>query len=115
MTEPVYRLTPEDHATLDDVVDRLEEARWSLGYDDVDGLLEDEPSRVPDKQAVLHAGDSVDRALTSLREVLEAHEDEDEEREQAAAMRATDLAQGDQDEATTRDLLLSRREEADQD
>lgn len=100
MTE--YRLSPVDHATIDDTLDRLREARRALGYEDGVALAE-EPARVPSPDDVLYAGEELSRGWYALSNVQSAHSDEDEEREKAAAIRASESAELDQWDAEYRD------------
>lgn len=65
MTNPEYRLSPEGHATVDDTMDQLQEVRNVLGYVDASGLA-GEPETVPDRDAVLYAGDVVGRTIEAL-------------------------------------------------
>ncbi len=73
-----------------------------LGYDDEAGLRS-EPARVPAPDDVLYAGDVLSRAIEGLSYLRTAHSDEDEEREKAAAIRASESAELDQWDAEDRD------------
>ncbi len=100
MTE--YRLSPVDHATIDDTMDRLAEARRRAGLRRRSRAAVGAGARArPDD--VLYAGDVLSRAIEGLSYLRTAHSDEDEEREKAAAIRASESAELDQWDAEDRD------------
>jgi hypothetical protein len=93
-----------DHATVDDTMDRLVEARKVLGYDDSAGLA-GEPSTTPSRDDVLYAGDVLARAVEGLMYLQTAHGGEEPERAKADAIRATEQADLDQSGAAYRDSI----------
>lgn len=65
-------------------------------------MLTGEPSRQPTADDVLHAGDLLSEAIEALSAVMTEHGDETEEREKAAAIKASEQAELDQWEAEDR-------------
>ncbi len=105
MTDREDRLAPVDHATLDEVMERLREARSELGYWDKHELRS-EPAREPNRESVLMADDEIARAIEGLARVQEAHAHEDDKRARAAAIRASETAELDQWQAQDRERGL---------
>lgn len=103
MTAPVYRLSPNDHYDLQDVLEALWAARELLGFSDVRANGErwngGPWNGMPSDVDVLTAGQALSQAIMDLSEVESRHADETDEIAEAARQRAENDAQNVADEA----------------